>query len=369
MEKNEQMHRLALSLVKGIGNNIARNLINTIGSAEAILKLPISKIKKLNGVGEKTALGFKEIKQHLIRAEKELKFMEKNKINILFYDQQNYPNRLLNYTDAPLFLFCKGDFNFNTNKIVNVIGTRNATVYGKELTEQLMANFASYNITLVSGLAHGIDIAAHKAALQHNMQNIAVLGHGLDRVYPFVHKSIAEKLQVNGGLISEFLSGTIPDRQNFPVRNRVVAGMTDCTIVIESAISGGAMITAEMANVYNKDIFAFPGRANDEYSLGCLKLIKNHKASLVTCANDIIEAMNWDLETKPKQAIQPQLFFDLSETENVIYQILLLKEKTHIDEFFQNCTLTQSAITSILLQLEMKGILQSLPGKLFKLNN
>jgi DNA processing protein len=224
-------------------------------------------------------------------------------------------------------------------------------------------------VNLVSGLAFGIDVCAHKAALKYDMQNIAVLAHGLDRLYPAQHRSVADKLQQNGALASDFLSETNPDRQNFPSRNRIVAGMTDATIVVESAIAGGALITAEIANNYNRDVFAFPGKVTDEYSAGCLKIIKQHKANLVTCAKDIIESMNWDINvsTVKKEIIQQQLFVDLNGDEKNVYDILKENEKLHIDDLSVKVQLSLSVLSGILLQMEMKGLISSLPGKIYKL--
>lgn len=366
---DELFYGIALSLMKGIGDANAKTLISYAGSTEKLFKTPTSKLLKISGIGPKTAEIFKNTSDILARAEKEISFIEKNNINTYFYYDKQYPKRLLNCIDSPLFIFAKGNVDFNKERFVNIVGTRHATDYGKEITEKLIADLATNDVSLVSGLAYGIDICAHKAALKYDMQNIAVLAHGLDRIYPAQHKNVAEKLQQNGALVSDFLSGTNPDRQNFPDRNRIVAGMTDATIVVESAISGGALITAEIANNYNKDVFAFPGKVTDEYSQGCIKLIKQHKANLVTSAKDIIEFMNWDLEKSivKKEIIQPQLFLDLSENEKMIYDYMQAKDKTHIDELSINIQLPQSAITSNLLQLEMKGIIASLPGKMYKI--
>lgn len=366
---NELFYGIALSLLKGVGDSNAKQLISYAGSAEKLFKLSPAKLQKINGVGPKLASAFDDTYEALKRAEQELKFIEKHKIETLFYYDKRYPKRLLNCADAPLFIFSKGNFDFNKERFVNIVGTRHATEYGREITENLIADLAGYNVNLVSGLAFGIDICAHKAALKYDMQNIAVLAHGLDRLYPAQHKSIAEKLQQNGSLVSDFLSETNPDRQNFPSRNRIVAGMTDATIVIESAIAGGALITAEIANNYNRDVFAFPGKVTDEYSAGCLKIIKQHKANLVTCAKDIIESMNWDIDVSSgtKEKIQPQLFVELNDNEKMVYDLLKETEKIHIDELTAKIQLSQSILSGVLLQMEMKGMIVSLPGKMYKL--
>lgn len=360
---------IALSLMKGVGDSNAKTLISYAGSAEKLFSLSPAKLQKIHGIGPKLAESFKDTYEALRRAEKELKFTEKNKIDILFYYDKKYPKRLLNCPDAPLFIFSKGNCDFNKERFVNIVGTRHATEYGKELTEQLVSDLSSCNVSLVSGLAFGIDICAHKAALKYDMQNVAVLAHGLDRIYPAQHKTVADKLQENGALVSDFLSETIPDKQNFPSRNRIVAGMTDATIVIESAESGGALITAEIANSYNRDVFAFPGKISDKYSQGCLRLIKNHKANLITGSADVIECMNWDLSKSAgtRQPVQQALFAELNEQEKMVCDFLSQTEKSHIDDIFLKIQLPQSAISGVLLQLEMKGVIAVLPGKVFKL--
>jgi DNA processing protein len=366
---SEVFYGMALSLLKGVGHSNAKTLISYAGSAENLFKLSPSRLQKINGIGPKIAASFKETADALRRAEQELKYVEKNHIDVLFYYDKRYPKRLLNCADAPLFIFTQGKYDFNKDRFVSIIGTRHASVHGRELTEKLVAELAEFNISLVSGLAFGIDICAHKAALKYPMQNIAVLAHGLDRIYPNQHRGYAERMQENGALVTEFFTETTPDRQNFPSRNRIVAGMTDATIVVESAVTGGALITAEIANSYNKDVFAFPGRVSDEYAQGCLKLIKTHKANLITGAQDIIEFMNWDIEAKPAapKSVQPLLFTELNEDEQQICSVLKSKEQLHIDELFLLVQLPNSKVTGILLQLEMKGVVSALPGKLFKL--
>jgi DNA processing protein len=367
---NELFYSIALSQIKGVGNTNAKILISYTGSAEQVFKEPESRLQRINGVGPKLAAAFKEKKEAFERAEQEMLFIEKQQIQALLYYDKQYPKRLLNCSDAPLILFCKGNFDFNKEKFISIIGTRHATERGREITEKLIAELAKYEINLVSGLAFGIDICAHQAASKHQVQNIAALAHGLDRIYPSLHKNIAEELQWNGALISDYMSGTVPDKQNFPSRNRIVAGMTDATIVVESAITGGALITAEIANNYNKDVFAFPGRITDKYAQGCLKLIKQHKAQLITSAQDIIESMNWDMDTKEtkKPKIQQELFLELTEQEKKVFDILQQQEKISIDFLMQHTEMTLSSLSSNLLQLEMKGIVMALPGKQYKLS-
>lgn len=365
---NEVLYGIALSLLKGVGDSNAKIMLSYAGSAEKLFKMSSAKLQKINGIGPRSAEAFKEAKEALKRAEKEIRFMEKNKIDIFFYYDKRYPKRLLNCVDAPLFIFSKGNVDFNKDRFVSIVGTRHATEYGKELTETLIADLSDYNISLVSGMAFGIDICAHRAALKYDITNIAVLAHGLDRLYPSQHKNIAEKLQENGALLTDYLSETNPDRQNFPNRNRIVAGMTDATIVVESAISGGALITAEIANSYNRDVFAFPGKTTDTYSEGCLKLVKQHKAQLICSARDIIETMNWEIKEAEQKIIQPSLFIELNQQEQLVYELLKENEKQHVDTLSAKLPLTPSILSGVLLQLEMKGIILSLPGKMYKLN-
>ncbi len=367
---NELFYGIALSLLKGIGDANAKWLISHAGSAEKVFKLSPVRLQKINGVGPKLAAEFADTKDALKRAERELNFIERHKIDTLFYNDKRYPKRLLNCADAPLYIFCKGNFDFNKDRFVNIVGTRHATEYGREITENLIAELAKYQVNLVSGLAFGIDICAHKTALKYDMQNIAVLAHGLDRIYPAQHRGVAEKLQENGALVTDFMSETNPDRQNFPRRNRIVAGMTDATIVVESAIAGGALITAEIANTYNKDVYAFPGKVTDDFSQGCLKLIKQHKAQLVTCAKDIIESLNWDMENQPikKTNIQSSLFIEMDEQEKPVYELLKEHDRIHIDELSLKTQMTLGTLSSLLLQMEMKGWITSLPGKMYKIS-
>jgi DNA processing protein len=303
------------------------------------------------------------------RAEQEIKFIEEEKITPLFFTEATYPNKLKHCHDAPILLFYKGNADLNKEKILGIVGTRNATDYGKSLTEKLLADLKDENILIVSGLAYGIDACAHKAALANGLDTIGVLAHGLDDLYPSLHTNIANKMLQQGGLLTEFISKTNPDKENFPKRNRIVAGMCDAVVVIESKKTGGALITAEIANSYSRDVFAFPGKAGDECSEGCNRLIKHTKAALIESAADIIYAMRWEKTgNKKSQSKQMSLPINLSAEENQIINLLKDTTAIHIDELCSKLQLTPGKASGLLLQLEFGNLVKSLPGKLYALN-
>jgi DNA processing protein len=292
--------------------------------------------------------------------------VEKNGIDVIFYTDSRYPKRLKNCGDAPILLFSKGNANLNMQHVVSIVGTRNATEYGKHLCRELVEELKQYNVLIVSGLALGIDVAAHKECLKQDMPTVGVLGHGLDRMYPSQNRLTAEKMIENGGLLSEYPSGTIPDRENFPQRNRIVAGMADATVVIEAGIKGGALITAEIANSYNRDVFAFPGRVGDDYSEGCNFLIRNNKAALLTCVADLAYSLGWEKADNLKPAEQFMLPIDLSRDEQLIFDILKQSNApVAIDDLTIKADLPTSLLAMNLLNMEMQGYIRSLPGKTY----
>src|SRR5687767_8886978 len=303
------------------------------GSAELIFKARLNELEKIEGIGTIPARSIKTF-TNFSNAEEEIKFIEKYKINPLFLTDKEYPQRLLNCYDSPTLLFYKGNADLNTSKIIAIIGTRNHTEYGKQQTEKLIKELSSQNILVVSGMAYGIDAIAHKASLKNDLATVGVLGHGLDQIYPPDHSNLAkDMLKHGGGLLTEFRSNTKPDKHNFPTRNRIVAGMSDATVVIETGEKGGSMITAELANGYNKDVFALPGRVTDNKSAGCNFLIHNNKAMLLTDAEEIIEIMGWEEKSqKAKVKSQKELFIELNKEEKLIVDILNEKEAVHIDE-------------------------------------
>ena len=265
-------------------------------------------------------------------------------------------------------LFYKGNADLDTAKIVAIVGTRKNTDYGHKLCEELVDGLrGEENILIVSGMALGIDAIAHKRCVQAGIPTVGVFGHGLDRVYPYNHKALSEQITENGGLLAEFPSGTLPDRNNFPMRNRIVAGLSDVTIVVESHVSGGALITANLASGYNREVAAFPGRVNDTRSAGCNELIRTNIAAMITKAEDLVEMMNWSKEGRPK-AVQKQLFINLQPEEQKIIDLLQTKERVHADELFHFTGLSNSQLAATLLQLEMQGLIKTLPGKSYRMN-
>jgi DNA processing protein len=361
---DEIIKRIALKMVPLIGDAIAKNLISYFGSASAIFKEKKAKLLKVPGIGESIADNLISFK-NFSRAEKELNFIHKHKIQTYFYADDNYPKRLKLLSDAPFIFYYRGNADLDHQKIISIVGTREATEYGRNFCNKLIEELVPHEVLVISGLAYGIDIAAHKAALVNNLPTIAVLAHGLDTIYPSMHKSIAAKMIRHGGVLSEYISDTNPDRENFPDRNRIVAGMSDAIIVVEAAIKGGALITAEYGNSYNKDVFALPGRNNDEYSAGCNKLIKTHKAALIENTEDLIYMMGWEQEKIPKVKKQRALLLNLTPLESGLLEKLNEKERTHIDEIAQACQVSGSELALVLLNLEFNSIIKSLPGNFY----
>ena len=363
---NDLLYQVALTHVPNIGDVHAKALINIYGDAAAVFKAPKKQLENMEGIGTIRANSIKHFNDFK-SCETEISFIEKYKISPLFITDNNYPRRLLNCYDSPVLLYYRGCANLNAAKIISIVGTRNNSDYGKQVCEKMMEDLSKQNILIVSGLAFGIDTIAHKAALKNNLQTIAVLAHGLNMIYPLQNKSLAKQMTEQGGLLTDFKSNTNPDKQNFPKRNRIVAGICDGLVVIESAKKGGSLITAELANSYNKDVFAIPGRTNDTKSEGCNYLVKNNKASLITCADDLLDIMNWKEKEKPFIKKQRELFIELTPDEKIITGILQEKEIVAIDELYLKSGLSSSAAAQALLMLEMQGVVISLPGKLYKL--
>lgn len=360
------LYRIALTLIPNIGAVHARTLIEQFGDADAIFKTKKSLLEKTEGIGEIRARSIKAF-TNFKRAEEEIRFIEKYKINPLFLTDDNYPKRFLNCYDPPALFYFRGNTDLNSSKLIAIVGTRINTDYGKQVTEQLVKDLQLPGVVIVSGLAFGIDAIAHRAALKYNLPTIGVVGHGLDTIYPNQHKGLAKEMIQHGGLLTEFISKTKPDKHNFPIRNRIVAGISDVTIVAETSIKGGSMITAEMANGYNRDVFAVPGRTTDTRSAGCNLLIIKNKAILLTDTSQLIETMGWEDKKKIAPKPQRELFIQLSHEEKIIVNILQEKEVVPIDELNFRSNLSSSAVAAAMLNLEFQGVVASLPGKVYKL--
>ena len=367
MEWNEEWrHRIALRLIPGIGDRLYKILIANCGSARAVFKEPGKTLHRIPGIGRTSVRSILRA-DVFQRADEEIEFMIRNEISAWFYLDDAYPRRLKWCEDGPVILYHKGNFEKVSNPMLAMVGTRSATPYGLRFCEGFIRDLRPYAPVIVSGLAYGIDIKCHRSAMENDMTTLAVLGHGLDRIYPYVHRKDAERMLENGGLITEFMSGTQPDRENFPKRNRIVAGMCDAVMVVEAAKKGGALLTAEMANSYNREVFAVPGRLDDACSEGCNYLIKINKASLVMSVKDLEYLLNWE----PKEGVRPvqQSFdFDLSDEESLIIDSLgRAGEALEIGMLCQKLDRPVGQVLQVMMSLELKGLVISQPGKLYRL--
>jgi len=362
------IYQIALSLFPRIGSVNSRRLVAYLGSLNAVFEASPKLLKDIPGIGEgliNILIGNRD--EMLKRAEKEVDFIRKYNLKTFFYLDKDYPRRLAQCDDAPVILFQKGNADLNNPKIISVVGTRSATDYGRQITEELIAGISETNINVlvVSGLAFGVDATAHKSALKHKLPTLGIVGHGLDKIYPSVHTNLArEMISEGGGVLSDFPSGSKIDPGNFPRRNRIIAGLSDCTIVVESGEKGGALVTADIANSYNRDVFAFPGRTGDPFSKGCNDLIRRNKAALIESSADLIEFMGWETNSVPRQQV---LMLDLSMEEQQIVDLLKSNEIITTDIASRELNMTVQSINSLMLNLEFKGVLKSLPGNRFKL--
>ncbi len=361
---NETLYRVALKNIPKVGAVIARNLVSYCGSVEAVFREHPRRLLRVPGVGQKLVSNIRK-KSILLEAEKELKFIERHGVQLHFYLDENYPRRLRHITHAPVLMYSKGSFDLNAAHIISIVGTRRATDYGRAMCSKIIGELARYNPVVVSGLAYGIDITAHRESLERNLSTVAVLGNGLGRVYPSQHRSVAKRMLEKGGLLTEFNFETPPDRENFPSRNRIIAALADVVIVIESADSGGSIITAEFANSYNREVAAVPGRGNDILSLGCNRLIKTHKAHLVESGEDVAQLLNWDDEKKNPEVTQRTLFAELSQGEQLIVELMKIGEEAELDNLSAQSKMQLGELATVLLSLEFKGVVRALPGKRF----
>ena len=365
MNLTELFNVLALLKVEGVGDVVAKKLINHCGSAENVFKSKAYPLKSIDGIGESLIKNLKD-KSVFEKAEKEIQFIEKEKINLLYYQNDNYPERLKHCIDGPVLLFSAGNINLDNRKMISIVGTREITSHGTTFCKKLIEDLAVFNPIIVSGFAYGVDIVAHQSAMENNLQTIGVLAHGLNQIYPKTHKKYVAKMEENGGFLTEFWSNSNPEKENFVKRNRIVAGMSEATIVIESAEKGGSLITAMIANDYNRDVFAVPGRTTDKFSVGCNDLIKMQRANLMASAADLVYILNWELEIKETKSIQKQLFVSLDNDEQKIYDYLLKNGKQLLDIIALECEFPVFRISSMLLNMELKGVIRPLPGKLFE---
>ncbi|QBZ97168.1 DNA-processing protein DprA [Flavobacterium sangjuense] len=378
MNSTELFNLLALLKVEGVGDIVAKKLINHCGSAENVFNSRAQSLKSIDGIG---AFLIKNLKNKTIfeKAEQELRFIEKEKPTLLYFQNDDYPNRLKHCIDGPVLLFGSGNINFENRKIISIVGTREVTSHGADFCKRLIEDLAAFNPIIVSGFAYGVDIVAHQAAMENNLQTIGVLAHGLNQVYPKPHKKYVAKMENNGGFLTEFWSSSNPEKENFVKRNRIVAGISEATVVIESAEKGGSLITAIMANEYNRDVFAVPGRISDKFSQGCNNLIKTQRANLMTSAADLVYILNWEIHSQAQtrgkaeqsgandnKVIQKQLFVSLDNEEQKVYNYLQQNGKQLLDIIALDCDFPIFRISSLLLNMELKGVVRPLPGKLFE---
>lgn len=356
---------LALTRIEGVGCITARRLLSHYENPKDIFKASKKELKSLDAIGSILAEKINQFNAFDV-VEKEITYAEKNNIEILTILNKNYPPLLKHCVDAPIVLFKKGTFNLQYHNSLSIVGTRNMTAQGSEAVKNLLAEMVPFQPTIISGYAFGVDICAHLAAIDHNLPTIAVLGHGLQTTYPSLHKKYNSKIYENGCFLTEFWSSDIIDRENFVRRNRIAAGLSQATLVIESAIKGGSLITAQMANDYGREVFALPGRITDLYSEGCNYLIKTNQAQLITKAEDIAFMLNWDQDKKQIKKIQPQLFVDLPEKEQKIYDYLKEKKMELLDILSIDLQIPVHQSSVLLLNLELKGLVRPLPGKMYQ---
>lgn len=361
-------HKIALGLIPGIGDINARKLVSHLGSVEALFRESYRNLVKIPGIGSGLAESITN-RSYLDTAEKEAEYVTKNNIRTFFYLDNDYPYRLRQCDDSPVVFFFRGNCNLDNTRILSIVGTRSATLRGKEMCEKLIGGLAEGHpgLIIVSGLAYGIDIAAHKAALSNKLPSVGVLGHGLKTIYPGVHRSIAGTMINNGGLLTDFPSFELPERNNFIKRNRIIAGLADATLLIESGTKGGALITADIAGSYNRDVLAVPGRPDDQWSAGCNMLIKANKAALIENACDIEYALDWKPE-KTKAPVQRTLFSELSGTEKTIFELISKENELTIDEICRSLQIPVSKLSSLLLIMEFNGLLKCYPGNIYRIS-
>lgn len=373
MTDQETLYMMALAQVPSVSQTNLHLLIDELGTATAIYENRKSLKELLPAASQKTLDALASIDNHLKRAEEELQFCKEGKIQCLGINDNNYPQRLKDCNDAPILLYYRGSANLNTQHIVSMVGTRQITAYGKDLCRTFVRDLKRLcpDTLVVSGLAYGVDIHCHKAALEEGLDTVGVLAHGMDQIYPRMHRDTAKQMLTQGGLLTEYLSRTPIDKRNFVQRNRIVAGVADAIIVVESATKGGSLITADIALSYNRQVWAYPGRITDTYSAGCNKLITSNKASLLLDAEDFCLSMGWtnDIRHRKKlsDGIQQELFSDFSAEERRIVEALAKADSKQINVLSVETNIPIGQLSSLLFSLEMKGAVQMLVGGKYKI--
>lgn len=365
MNDSSTYYRIAFHLIEGLGNVTSRRLIQHFGGVREVFD---ARLDEINGVIKLPKRIYEQLHspELLAAAESEMQFIHDNGIETIWFEDEEYPKRLRQAYDAPILLYKKGDFDLNRGKVVAIVGTRSCTRYGIEKTREFVEGLLPHNALIISGLAYGIDITAHRHAMDNQMTTVGVLGHGLNKIYPAAHRSDADQMCENGGLLTEFPTNVKLVPELFPMRNRIVAALADATIVVEAAAKGGALITAQFAFGYNRDVFALPGRVGDRYSEGCNNLIKQQKAHLLQSVKDIEYIMRWDaMETE--RTVQKQLFVELTSEEQELYDYLENQKTVGMETLMVDLGLPGSILASRLLQMELKGIVRAYPGKKYSL--
>lgn len=366
MSDQDLIYALALQHIPKIGDVTAKKLISHCGSAEAVMNEKKQHLLKIDGIGTLMLRALYN-RNYLKEAENELRFIKDNNITCLYFTDDDYPKRLKHCIDSPILLFQAGNVNLKNQRIISIVGTRKITTYGVAFCEKLVEQLVPFDPVIVSGFAYGTDITAHKSAIKHKLQTIGCLAHGLDQIYPKSHKRYMVDVEQHGGFLTDFWSTDVFDRNNFLKRNRIIAGISEATIVIESAEKGGSLVTADIANSYNRDVFAVPGRVTDTQSIGCNNLIKTQQAHVLSNPLDVPYILNWELDTKEIPIVQKQLFVELTAEEKVIFNFLKDQGKQLLDVIALQCDMPTFKVASILLTMELKGVTRPLPGKLFEL--
>ena len=368
MNSNERLYLVGLTILKGVGDVLSRHLLQYFGSAEEVFRAKRHSLEKVSGIGVYTAEQIDNARTDALkRAEKELAFVDKNKIRLYAITDDDYPLRLKECQDAPVVFYYKGTADLGAAKIISIVGTRRVTDYGRKHTEDLIRDMSGMfpELLVVSGLAYGVDICAHRSALKNDLPTVGVLAHGLDRIYPAAHRNTAAEMIYKGGLLTDFMSETNPDRENFLQRNRLIAGLADATIVVESAEKGGSLVTADIAFSYGRDVYAFPGRITDNCSSGCNRLIQMNKAGLISSAKDLVMSLCWDSDAKALNK-QPLLPFP-EKPDHPVIRLLEEKGEFHVNQLATEMNLPIHKLTPTLFELELEGYIKALPGGLYKL--